>query len=45
MENAGFFMNPWAALLGEKRGKLVRVNQWQHLPFETDTLWTRNKKK
>jgi hypothetical protein len=44
MEKAGFFMNPWAALLGEKHGKLIRVNEWQHLPYEQDTFWTRNRK-
>lgn len=44
MEKAGFFMNPWAGLLGEKHGKLMKVNEWQHLPFERETTWTRNRK-
>jgi hypothetical protein len=40
-ERKGIFMNPWLALYGEKRGKLAKVGEWQHVPVDRETVWTR----
>jgi hypothetical protein len=40
-DRKGYFMDPWLAMYGEKRGKLAKTGEWQHVPCNRETVWTR----